>query len=61
MLNNLIAYLTVTFTDITEREEGQGLVEYSLILVLISIVSITLMAALGTKIGTVFTQITTAL
>ena len=61
MLNNLMAYLTVVFTDVTEREEGQGLVEYALILVLISVVSIALMAALGLKIGSVFTQITTAL
>ena len=61
MLNNLMAYLTVAFMDIKEREEGQGLVEYALILVLISVVSIALMAALGVKIGQVFTQVTTAL
>lgn len=61
MLNNLFAYLTVVFTDVKEREEGQGLVEYSLILVLISIVSIALMQALGASIGTVFTDVTTAL
>ena len=61
MLSNLMAYLTVAFMDIREREEGQGLVEYALILVLISVVSIALMAALGVKIGQVFTQVTNAL
>ncbi|HTH71655.1 MAG TPA: Flp family type IVb pilin [Candidatus Saccharimonadales bacterium] len=61
MLNNFIAALTVAFMDIGEREEGQGLVEYALILVLVSIVSIGLLAALGVKIGGVFTQVTTAL
>ena len=61
MLNNLMAYLTVAFIDLKEREEGQGLVEYALILVLVSIVSIALLAALGVKIGGVFTSITNAL
>jgi len=32
------------------REEGQGLVEYALILVLVSIVAITALKALGTSI-----------
>lgn len=61
MLNNFMAFLTVAFMDLTEREEGQGLVEYALILVLISIVSIGLMAALGVKIGGVFSTVTSAL
>ena len=61
MLNNLIAYLTVSFMDINEREEGQGLVEYALILVLVSIACIVMLAALGVKIGGVFTDITTKL
>ena len=61
MLSNLMAYLTVALMDIKQREEGQGLVEYALILVLISVVSIALMAALGLKIGQVFTQVTNAL
>jgi pilus assembly protein Flp/PilA len=56
-----MAYLTVTFMDVSEREEGQGLVEYALILVLISIVSIGVMAALGVKIGTIFDTVTSAL
>ncbi|CAA9503246.1 MAG: Uncharacterized protein Caur_1302 [uncultured Solirubrobacteraceae bacterium] len=58
MLNNLIAYLTVAFTDIKEREEGQGLVEYALILVLVSIISIGALTLLGTTISDVFGEIT---
>jgi pilus assembly protein Flp/PilA len=61
MLNNLIAYLSVTFTDIKEREEGQGLVEYALILVLVSIASIAILGTLGTDIGAVFTTVSDAL
>lgn len=44
-----------------EEREGQGLVEYALIIVLVSIVVIALLAALGTQIGAVFTQITSSL
>lgn len=61
MLNNLIAYLTVAFTDIKEREEGQGLVEYGLILVLISIVAIAALTAIGTNVTQVFNDIAGAL
>jgi pilus assembly protein Flp/PilA len=57
MLNNLIAYLSVTVADIRAREEGQGLVEYALILVLVSIASIVMLTALGTDIGAVFTTV----
>ena len=36
-----------------QHEEGQGLVEYSLILVLVSIVAIGALAAIGTNVTTV--------
>ncbi len=61
MLNTLFAYLTVAYLDIKEREEGQGLVEYALILVLISIAAIITMAALGVRVTAIFTEITDAL
>ncbi len=57
MLNNLFAYLTVAFTEIKEREEGQGLVEYALILVLVSVVAIFALTAIGTSVTGVFQQI----
>ncbi len=43
------------------REEGQGLVEYALILVLIAIVVIIVLTLLGTTISRVFSQITSGL
>ena len=36
--------------------KGQGLVEYALIIVLISIVAITIMTTLGTSISSVFSR-----
>lgn len=38
-------------------EEGQGLVEYALILVLVAIVVIAILALLGPAIGNVFSSI----
>ncbi|HOT91972.1 MAG TPA: Flp family type IVb pilin [Anaerolineae bacterium] len=43
------------------REEGQGLVEYALILVLIAIVVIVVLSLLGSQISTIFSQITSGL
>jgi pilus assembly protein Flp/PilA len=39
------------------KEEGQGLVEYALILVLIAIVVIAVLTTLGTKVSGVFSNI----
>jgi pilus assembly protein Flp/PilA len=43
------------------REEGQGLVEYALILVLVAIVVIAALTLLGPQIGTIFSNISTQL
>jgi len=43
------------------REEGQGLVEYALILVLVAVVVIVILAMLGPVIGNVFSEIVGAL
>jgi pilus assembly protein Flp/PilA len=40
------------------REEGQGLVEYALILVLVAVVVIAILTLLGPSIGNVFSSIT---
>lgn len=40
------------------NEEGQGLVEYALILVLVAVVVIVILTFLGPVIGNVFSQIT---
>lgn len=43
------------------NEEGQGLVEYALILVLVAIAVIAILRVLGPQIGNVFSQITSGL
>jgi len=43
------------------KEEGQGLVEYALILVLIAIVVIGILTLLGKKVSQVFSQINSGL
>jgi pilus assembly protein Flp/PilA len=43
------------------REEGQGLVEYALILVLVAVVVIVVLTLLGPAIGDIFSNIITAL
>jgi pilus assembly protein Flp/PilA len=46
---------------LSRDDEGQTLVEYALILALVSIVAIGALALLGAKINTVLTAVTTAL
>ena len=41
------------------REEGQGLVEYALILVLVAVVVLAILTILGPSIGNVFSDIIT--
>lgn len=43
------------------KEEGQGLVEYALILVLIAIVVISILTLLGQKVSGVFSKINSGL
>ncbi len=43
------------------QEEGQGLVEYALILVLVAIVVIAILALLGPQIANIFSQVTSGL
>ncbi len=43
------------------REEGQGLVEYALILVLVAVVVIVVLSLLGPAIGNVFSNIINAI
>ena len=43
------------------RESGQGLVEYALVLVLVAIVVIAILTLLGPQIGNVFSRIVYAL
>ncbi|WP_352396866.1 Flp family type IVb pilin [Aminobacterium colombiense] len=47
--------------NLVTDEEGQGMVEYALILALISIAAITAILLIGPKILQVFTDVNTAL
>ena len=44
-----------------QREDGQGLVEYALVLVLVAVVIIAILTLLGPQIGNVFSRITSGL
>jgi len=52
-MSELLLKLTNLRHRAMEREEGQGLVEYALILVLVSIVAIGALAAIGTNVTNV--------
>jgi pilus assembly protein Flp/PilA len=52
---NLVARLQV------EREDGQAMVEYGLILALVSIAAIIVLKAIGTDVTAVFTDVDNAL
>jgi pilus assembly protein Flp/PilA len=43
------------------HEEGQGLVEYALILVLVAVVVIVILALLGPAIGNIFSNVVSSL
>lgn len=43
------------------RQEGQGLVEYALILVLVALIVIVILAVLGPTIGNTFSEIVNAI
>jgi len=54
LLNEALTRLTTWL----RRDEGQTLVEYALIVGLVSIAAIVVMIIMGTEIGNVFTKIT---
>ncbi len=53
--------LYVRFMNWLQSEEGQGLAEYALILVLIAVVVIAAVSFLGTGISTTFSRIANSL
>jgi pilus assembly protein Flp/PilA len=62
MIMQVIANLVEAgLSHVSGREEGQGLIEYSLIAALISVVCIVIMTTVGGDIVTVFTNLSTAL
>jgi pilus assembly protein Flp/PilA len=57
----MVEFIKAFIAQYREETEGQGLVEYALIIVLVSIVAMGLLELLGTEVGNVFSDITTAL
>ena len=51
----------VRLQNLLRREEGQGLVEYALIIVLVAIVAVAALQLLGTQVSGIFGDITTKL
>ena len=49
------AYLAVS--ALRDREEGQALVEYALLLALIAVVSIGILTTLGNNVSSIFSQV----
>jgi pilus assembly protein Flp/PilA len=47
--------------ELRNREEGQALVEYALLLALIAVVSIAVLTVLGTKVSHIFSKISSSL
>jgi pilus assembly protein Flp/PilA len=55
------AYVQSSLYTLRNREEGQSLVEYALILALISVVAIAVLTAIGVNVNTKLTAVRDAL
>jgi pilus assembly protein Flp/PilA len=47
----------LAFSALRDREDGQAMVEYALLLFLVAVVSIGVLTALGGKVSSVFSEI----
>ena len=54
----IVTRLYLALTSLRDREEGQTLVEYALILALVSVTAVVALKALSTGVNSIFTQIT---
>lgn len=57
MLRVLPMRVYLAYTSVRDREEGQALVEYALLLALVAIVSIGILTTLGGSVSKVFSKI----
>ena len=59
--NLWMATLIGRVQQLKERDEGQAMVEYALILGLVSVVTITILGTIGTDVNTLFQKVDNAL
>jgi pilus assembly protein Flp/PilA len=57
----IVARVQSAFVAVRDREEGQALVEYALILALVSVVSIAILTTLGLNVQARLTSVANAL
>ena len=60
-MNSLLLKICVKFQDLKNREDGQDLVEYALVVALIAFGATAGMGALASGINTAFTQVSSNL
>lgn len=60
-MNNMLLKLYVKYQELKDREEGQDLVEYALVISLIAIAAVVSLTVLAGKITGVFSTIDTSL
>jgi pilus assembly protein Flp/PilA len=60
-MNNMLVNLYVKFQDLMNREEGQDLVEYALVVALVALGCTAAVGNMGAAIGTAFGTISTTL
>jgi pilus assembly protein Flp/PilA len=60
-VNGWVKHLVERARDALSREEGQGMTEYALIIILIAIVVILMMGVLGHQVNNVFSNISNGL
>ncbi len=57
VLRSLPGRVYLALSSVRDREDGQAMVEYALILFLVSVVSIAILTQLGGKVSSVFSEI----
>jgi pilus assembly protein Flp/PilA len=57
MLRSFTGRVYLALSSVRDREDGQAMVEYALILFLVSVVSIAILTTLGTRVSSVYQEI----
>lgn len=61
MLNTIHTWLTLHLLRSSDEELGQGLVEYSLILMLVALLLIVIVATLGVQVNNLYSNVSNGL